>query len=269
MAARVDDGKPLSAQRRSYAACFALLIKEARALAPHEVIEYPGDADLALVNARTGTDAACADREAIETHLPQLSYDKAVETPDAARAVIYAVLRSNGAPAPKEQQRPVVVQRVKAQRRHMVNSARSLVDKGKLPADKVAQLGRTRGNDGLINDALLVSELFLTHSTSIAGMHPFTEKDLESLRTDAEWLRENTRPSDARRPVVVTAAATSDRDRLWTVLVRRHAMLRQIAGYFHPDDVNAVVPPLRSRVRGAAATSDEVVDRPPVNPPTG
>ena len=38
MAARIDDGRPLSAQRRTYVACFTHFIKEARSLTPDEVI---------------------------------------------------------------------------------------------------------------------------------------------------------------------------------------------------------------------------------------
>lgn len=268
LAARVRDSKPLSAQRRSYVACFAHFIHEARAFAPDEVIPYPGDAELALVNARAGTDAACADLTAIATHLPMLSIERALETPDVARAVIHATLQTDAPAAPTEPH-AVVVQRVKTQRRNMVNTAQTLADKGKLPADQVARLGRTKGPAGLINDAVLVAGIFTEHANAIAGMHPFTQKDIDTLRADAEWLRENTRPSDARRPKLAKAnGAVSDRDRLWTLLVRRHAMLRQIAGYFHPDDIASIVPPLRSRVRMTATADEEVVDRPPVTPPT-
>ncbi len=268
MAARINDGKPLSAQRRTYVACFTHFIKEARSLTPDEVIPYQGEAELALYNARIGTDAACVDLDAIRAHLPMLPVERAIETPDVARAVVYAANNVDQTSVPTVQDRPRVIQRIKPLRRHMVNVARSLVEKGKLPVDKVACLGRTSGSDGLINDAALVAEMFLTHADAIAGMHPFTTKEIEGLRDDAEWLRENTRPSSARRPrLPKPSAAVSDRDRLWTLLVRRHHMLRQIACYFHPDDVATIVPPLKSRVRNTSSSDEEVVDRPPVTPP--
>ncbi|WP_437974563.1 hypothetical protein WMF11_39925 [Sorangium sp. So ce295] len=48
------------------------------------------------------------------------------------------------------------------------------------------------------------------------------------------------------------------RDRLWTLLVRRHADLRKIGYYFHGDAFEDVTPKLQSRiVKGAV---EEEVD---------
>lgn len=260
-------------QPESYAGCHARFIAEARALAPNEVIAYPGDARLALANVRTAVGDVLADPAMVARHLPHLSVDRAAEAVDVARAVVHGDMLVQYAPGAAPGKTRDVVKSVAKRRRNMVNAAIGLADKGMLPADEVAKLGRRRGMPGTIDDAIIVTGLFSTHAARIAGMHPYTPKDIDDLRTDAEWLRDHTNPTGTRKPAAKRAGTLEDdRDRLWTLLVRRHALLQRIGGYFHGAELDAHVPALRARVRAASA-SDVVDDgeappAPPTNPVT-
>ncbi|MGK4003964.1 hypothetical protein WMF31_15130 [Sorangium sp. So ce1036] len=47
------------------------------------------------------------------------------------------------------------------------------------------------------------------------------------------------------------------RDRLWTLMVRRHADLRKIGYYFHGDAFEEMTPKLQSRVARSTAQAEE------------
>lgn len=257
-----------SAQRRSYLACFQHFVTEARKIPANEVLSCPGDVRLALANVRIGLDAVCGDPAEVAAHLPRMPIEQALESADVARALVHADGLAAKAPVNREERR-VVVRRVAKHRRLLVAAAPGLAEHGALPASEVAKLGRQRGERGMVDDAIFVAELYTTHADAIRGMHPFSQHDIDQLRADAEWLRENTSPRGLRkRAVARVGAPDDDRNRLWTLLVRRHAMLQRIAGYFHGNQVDAYVPPLRSRTRRAMAVEEESAPAPAPLVPT-
>ena len=89
----------------------------------------------------------------------------------------------------------------------------------------------------------------------------FTNEEFEALRVASEWLLDNLTPDGARRPVERTRNDAAEmRDRLWTLLLRRHSDLRAIGYYFHRDELEEFTPKLQSRVGTAVASDDEVGD---------
>ena len=80
--------------------------------------------------------------------------------------------------------------------------------------------------------------------------------DLEARET-AEWLLENLTPEGARTEKRKRSPAEEIRDRLWSIVVARHALLRRIGHYFHGDDVDLYVPRLQSRVAQAVLLEEE------------
>ena len=258
MQATVVDARPPSAQRRSYAACFAAFIAEARAMPSGTVIAYLGDARIALANVRAAVDDVCADTALIAQHLPLFPLARALEAADVARALVHAEMAVLYAPAPPPTGVREVVKRVAKPRRNMVNMAITLAERAKLPAGEVARLGRRKGLPGMIDDVIIVTALFTTHAAAIAGMHPFTAADIEALRADGEWLRENVKPKGAHAPAKKREGTLEDdRDRLWTLLVQRYGLLERLGGYFHGAALADHVAPLRSRVRAPLADEDD------------
>lgn len=254
------DALHTAAAPRSYQDCYRHFVKVAAQLPDGEVIAYPGDARLALANVRLALSRVCADPAAVAEELPKLSVREAAEAADVARAVVYIDARAaseRGAKRTATARWRTTYARCAKRRRSMLGAVAELADKGLLPAENVAVLGHRAGVLGVLDDADILCELFSTHAAAIAGQHPYSAVDLASLRSDVEWLRENTTPKGARKPRVVSRSqAALERDRLWTLLVRRHALLQRIAGYFHGADAAAVVLPLRSRVLVSGVVED-------------
>lgn len=260
---KVDDAaEPLSAPQRSYAECYTHFVAEARAIPAAEVQPYPGDARLVLVNVRTGLEAVCADPALVARHMPLMPVARAVEAADVARALVHI----DGV-AQRKVVSPRVwndtLKRVTTRRRALVSALHTLVDMGRLQPGDIEGLGGRGGLDPVLNDATLAVSIMRTHADAIRGMHPFSDDDLASIQRDADWLRENTRPKGARRSAKrVSGTPDDDRDRLWTLLTRRHALVMRIGGYFHGAEVTKVVPSLRSRVTVARPTPDGEDDTP-------
>jgi hypothetical protein len=57
-------------------------------------------------------------------------------------------------------------------------------------------------------------------------------------------------------------AAEDTRDRLWTLLLRRHPDLRKVGYYFHRDDFESVTPRLLSRASSAQAVEEALEEEP-------
>jgi hypothetical protein len=101
-------------------------------------------------------------------------------------------------------------------------------------------------------------------AAELKGLHPFTREELEKLRRTSEWLLENLNPAGARVEVKKKekTAAEDTRDRLWTLLLRRHPTLRKVDYYFHGDEFEAVTPRLLSRVASAQAVEEALEEEP-------
>ncbi|KYG04614.1 hypothetical protein BE21_45840 [Sorangium cellulosum] len=57
-------------------------------------------------------------------------------------------------------------------------------------------------------------------------------------------------------------AAEDARDRLWTLLLRRHPALRKVGYYLHGDDFESVTPCLLSRASSAQAVEEALEEEP-------
>ena len=262
------DGLRLSAKRRSYGACHARFIPLAYALSAHEVRVFRGNARLVLANVRFGLDAACADRAAIERELPHADLPKAIETADLARALVYAVERVVEPVSDGEFKRRIAA--IKEVREPMTAAAQNMALKKVIPVKSVPKARQGGGVPALAAHAVALADLFTTYAERARGSHPFTDEDVRALREDGEWLLENLKsPRERTRKVADENPPAEDRDRLWTLLTRWHVELRRIGGYFHPNTLDQVVPPLLSAAVVASADDETVEEAPPaesVNP---
>lgn len=125
-------------------------------------------------------------------------------------------------------------------------------------AKKVADTVAGSGMYNHAQDGVVLASMFREHHEAIAGKHPFTDAHITAMEQVGAWIMENVTPSGAKVPRRATATM---RDRLWTLLRRRHAELRK-AGIelFGEDDVDGYVPKLGARVVETAVANDDGED---------
>ncbi|KYF55287.1 hypothetical protein BE08_24655 [Sorangium cellulosum] len=99
---------------------------------------------------------------------------------------------------------------------------------------------------------------------AVDELHPFAREEIKKVRRTSAWLLENLTPAGARVEVKKRdkTAAEDTRDRLWTLLLRRHPTLRKVGYYFHGDDFEAVTPRLLSRASSAQAVDEALEEEP-------
>ena len=247
-----------AAQRSSYAACYSRFAPEATKLPVSDVVICRADVRIAFTNVKHGINAVCADPDRIRDALPRILINDVLALPDLCRALIFANTRITGRPASlKEIEAQLAV--IREPREQMLQVAETLAAKKLLPADEVAAIRAGSGKYDMASDGVALVRVYGEHAAAVRGRHPFTNEEFETLRVASEWLLDNLTPDGARRPVERTRGDAADmRDRLWTLLLRRHSDLRAIGYYFHRDDLEEFTPKLQSRV-GASATPDEEV----------
>ena len=251
---------PPSAQHCSYRECFGRHIAEARSISAREVVVFRGDAPLALANVRIALDNLAPHLSEVPLHLPLVRFEDVTSAADVARAVLYAGLSIVKRPQTNAEIR-TRTKRLLPMRASVLGLVRTLVDREAMPASALRGVGRKRGPRAIAAEAVLLAHALTANADAIRGMHPFSAAEIEQLRADGEWLLEVLHPTGARRRKAQREDTPSgDRDRLWTLLIRRHATLRKVGHYFHGDAYDDVVPPLLSRVKVQLA--EEQIDAP-------
>jgi hypothetical protein len=165
---------------------------------------------------------------------------------------------------------------VRALREPMLTTAEVLAGKGLLPMETVVKIRQGTGKYDMASDGEGLSRLFGDHAAAIAGKHPFTQEELERIRSASEWLLDRLTPAGAPRPPAAGKKAFGPediRDRFWTLVVKRHSDLRLMGYYRFRDELDLYVPKLQSRVLGASAgepaPEDSDVAAPGAGEPSG
>ncbi|WP_437912672.1 hypothetical protein WME73_37345 [Sorangium sp. So ce302] len=254
-----DTGKALASPptgKHSYRACYKRFAPEALALPDRDVELCRADVRIAFANVKQGVAAACADPARVRRALPELPLDDVLSLPDLGRALVFASTRVTARPA-SSREVEAKLKVVAELREPMLSLAETLARRGLLPRDVVAEIRAGSGKYDMASDGMALAHLYEEHADALRGKHPFTREEFELLREASEWLLDNLTPDGARRPAAKQRGeAEAMRDRLWTLLVRRHADLRKIGYYLHGDAFEDVTPKLQSRVVKAAATEE-------------
>ncbi|MGK3959257.1 hypothetical protein WMF38_40205 [Sorangium sp. So ce118] len=244
--------------KHSYRACYKRFAPEALALPDREVELCRADVRIAFANVKQGVDAACADPARVRKAMPELPLDEVLALPDLGRALVFASTRVTARPA-SSREIEAKLKIVAELREPMLSLAETLARRGLLPRDVVAEIRAGSGKYDMASDGMALAHLYEEHADALRGKHPFTREEFDLLREASEWLLDNLTPDGARRPATKQRGeAEAMRDRLWTLLVRRHAELRKIGYYFHGDAFEDVTPKLQSRVvKAAVEEADE------------
>lgn len=237
----------------SYKALYDRYLLIAAKIPEAEVQVSRADPRLVLVNVKRGVAAVLGTKEqaqAVREHLPKISVDKVLELPDIARAFLFAsrevVVR---VASPKEIER--ALQEISGLREDLLTQAELFARRGLLDQQRVAQIRAGSGKYDMARDGMELAALFTQHASALKGLHPFKQEEIEKLGRTSEWLLENLTPAGARtEPVKRKRTPAEDaRDRLWTLIVTRHADLRKIGYYMHGDDFEQITPRLLARVQ--------------------
>lgn len=222
-------------------------IAAARALPAGEVLPFRLDVDLAVVNVKTGMHVVDAHAGDISTYLPKENLADLLSLNELAAAVKYSSLRV-------EQEVPVQSEmrskqaRARELRHQAMPVVKGLAANDLLPQAELDPILSGHGPFDTAEDCVSLSTLLRKHEVAIAGKHPLTTAQITEMAEVGAWLLTHLRPGNAPSPLPSTPSVmVDDRNRLATLLIRRHARLQAIAHYFHENDWQDRAPPLGSR----------------------
>jgi len=254
-------GKP--PKQRTYKESYDHFLPSAMKLADADVQACRADVPVALANIKLGVKAMCGDAASvarIEEHLPKISTEDLLDLPDLGRA-LYFISGKVVARAVSVGEIEKALKEISEPREQMLTQAEILAQRGHLDRDRVAKIRANSGKFDRAKDGVDLVELYAEKAKDLKGLHPFTQEEFDKLGAKSEWLLDNLTPDGARKETKKRTTVEDERDRLWTLVLKRHPSLRAVGYYFHGDDFEAYTPKLLSRV--AQAVLDE---EPPPEP---
>jgi len=215
---------------------------------PAAIVPFRTDAHLAQHNAMRGLEAVLEHEARITVELPAVVIDELREVLPLTHAVVFAAARVNRTPE-ATMLRDLMPEAYRLRRR-MLTSALALSEAGLIPEREVTPIRDGRGQIDAAQDLPQLAALHRRHATAIEGKHPVTKEDLERADQLGTQLLEILRPSGAsssKQGSSELAAAMDARDRLWTLLTKRHEQVWKVGAWLFGYDVEAKVPYLQSR----------------------
>jgi hypothetical protein len=130
----------------------------------------------------------------------------------------------------------------------LLSSAVALMKAGALPAAKVKKIMAGHGSRDLVQDCIDLAQLFRDHASDVQGKTAITKAQIDEAATVGNQLIALLKPARAKAKVPdAVKAAVEARDRLWTLVSKRHRdQLRRAGMWLWGDDVDEHVPPLLS-----------------------
>ncbi|MBM4342136.1 MAG: tetratricopeptide repeat protein [Deltaproteobacteria bacterium] len=237
-----------------------------QAMALRDIQPMRADPEIAHGNVQRGVAAALALQPELQPVLPALDWVAMPNLPALAQAVVYASARvDRDAASPGEIAR--WRKRSAELRAMLLNAARSLADKGLLPAAEVRDIERGTGAIDSATDCVRLAGLFRAHAAVVAGKHPVEVAEVDEAAAVGTQLLAVLRPAGYKpggKPETDADRAADIRDRLWTLLVQGYKSVRKAAYYQWGDDFGDHAPALGSRrVERAPAADGPAVPVPP------
>ena len=253
----------------SLAAHYAAFLPEAMKLAQEQVQGLRVDVALVYTNVEAGVQAVQRHLSRLKTALPEIDVGRFATLPALASALIYATEQAVRLSQPvRKAEIDAKMARLSALREPMLVIAEGLALLGILPQDRVARIRSGRGPFDVAQDGVALADLYTEYKGKLAGKQPFSEAQIaEAAQLGQELMRLIT-PAGGRAPANPEAErATEARDRLYTLLVLRHAELRKAGFYLFGEEVNERVPTLGARGGTRRRTEPEADPAPVPAPP--
>jgi hypothetical protein len=221
-------------------------LSDAEALTVEDVRPLRADASLAYHNVKTGTDALLLVEKRIAAELPGVDLENLRSLSDLALGVVFAVAQvdrgADGSTA-------ILLAKAREIRDVLLASAEALAKSGVIPARAVAKIREGKGAIDSAQDCVDLSALFRKYAKEVKGKTAVTPAQMkDAAEVGTALLTRLRRKGTKRKESASVTAAVATRDRLWTLLVRRHQEIRRAGMWLWGDDVDAHVPPLQSRV---------------------
>jgi len=230
----------------------------AQALPAAEVYPYRLDPNLALSNVEIGMQVIADHAPEIPLHLPKENVPALLGLKDLAVAVKFAALQAQNEPSETE-----VAEKITegwASRALLLDVAKGLVAVKLVPKPELDAIIEGRGSRDMAEDNVALAQLFRKHELKIAGKHALTKEQIDRAAIVGTFLLANLKVRGA--PSNQTdSKAIEIRNRLATLLVKRHERLQAVAHYFYGNAWEEKVPSLHSR-----SIKRHKPDEPPAEP---
>ena len=221
---------------------------EARAIAAADIVPMRADLQLAVHNLKIGVASVLAESKRLE-RLPETTVAHFAALPALALAVVFTGTQIDRAPKASEVA-PLLEKAGKA-RGLLMKVAVGLAAAGALRRADVEKILAGKGKLDMARDCVALAALFTNNAASLKGKHPVTAAQIKEAAEVGTKLLGLLKPGRAKPTRVAPNEAAVDRDRLWTLLLRRYDALWRAGAYlFGRDAVDAKVPALQAS-RGA------------------
>lgn len=232
-------------------------IPEARRIDPRDIIVCRCDVNLALHNVVRGVEAVIVHEETILRELPAIDIKQLREMIPLAQAVEFSA-RQVDRQAPSSKEVRQLIARGRELRLILLTAAESLAAVGIFPNHVVSKIRAGKGDIDAAGDCVELAALFAKNASAVRGKTTVTPAIAkEAAEVGAKLLTVlKPRSSSARKEVQAELReAREQRDRLFTLLVQRHDLLRRVGAYlFGVNALDKHVPPLQSAKRASAKT---------------
>lgn len=227
-------------------------------LAPEQVKDFKGvDITLIAPNLRQGLRSIAPYHDHIRKTLPGIPLDAVLALQGLSTAILHAhtiVTDPTGVTRDEIAQHYAALQELRVP---MLLQAQVFKHRKLVPAARVDVL---RDGSGMVRHALQgigLHALFTEFRVAVEHKHPFTSDEIDAVSERGLWLLDHVTPIGARDEAPEEDESRDLRNRFWTLLVERHALLRRI-GYnlFAEDEVDTRIPSLKARVTTARATEE-------------
>ena len=255
---RVKDAPVRTSAQLMPSHAFRKYLPLALGLTAEQVKDFKGvDITLIAPNLRQGLRSIAPYHDHIRKTLPGIPLDAVLALQGLSTAILHAhtiVTDPTGVTRDEIAQHYAALQELRVP---MLLQAQVFKHRKLVPATRVDVL---REGPGIVRHALQgigLHALFTEFSAAIEHKHPFTAEEINAVSERGLWLLDHVTPTGARDEAPEEDESRDLRNRFWTLLTERHALLRRI-GYnlFAEDEVDMRIPSLKARVVSARTTED-------------
>jgi hypothetical protein len=250
---------PADAQR-----AYEAMLPAAMELAEGEVEGLKVDTAVARENVEHGLRSVLAHEDEVKRLPLRISLAELTRLPELVLAVGFAAGQVN-------RRSPGTVAGLRKEatglRRLLLAAANLLAESGQLPRREVDEIQRGVGATDEARDCVALAALLRKNPAAVKKT-PVTDKQLDRAAELGTELLGLLRPASSKRSShgrELAAPAVAVRDRLWTLLVKRHRELRRIGMWLFLDEADEHVPALRSVRRKKAAVKKPAPPAPPTS----
>jgi len=216
----------------------------AKALPAGQVLPCRIDLKLALHNVQVGISNLQPATARLRKELSALPIAELMDSANLCAALLYA--DEQIAEQPSKAQNLTDLARLRQLRGPLLQIAEGLAALGLLPDKKVRAIRTGSGALDHARDGVALAELYRASAAALAGKHPFTPAYLDEIAELGERLTRDVTPRGAKRKAAPGDTGVELRNRLYTLLVRRHADLRRAGYYLFGEAVADKVPGLQA-----------------------